>query len=131
MIVDLDAEIRRRLAPAEDPGASVGLDTVFDWGDGWEQYTMVRDALLAVLDEHRHIARGDELPDWQDPDSACYLSIYNVGRYNKPIGCTLCHYDAQGAVQGRGWCLTVRTIAQSMGIFWEQSMGGRRQDADA
>ena len=116
MITDLDAEIRRLLAHAEDQSESGGWDTVFDWGDGWEQYTMVRDALLAVLDEHQHIARGDELPDWQDPDSSGYLSIYNVGQWSKPIGCTVCHYYTQGAVYGKGWCLTVRTLAQSMGI---------------
>lgn len=113
-MIDLDAAIRDALkdrpiyhtAAAEEDNRWVHRVTL---------------AIIAVLDEHKHMSAAgvedplpDPFPELSDEDSAGGFSVSNWRGIG--FGCTRCHYEAMGCVRDYGWCLTLRGIARELGI---------------
>lgn len=119
---DLAAAIREHLAKLS---AKVDGDCLLQCGQSCAQegYGLVVDAVLAVLDEHPHLSAAgapDPLPDPYanvDDDNAGLPSVVTYPG-GKGFGCTRCHYWALGAVRDYGWCLTIRSIADQLGISY-------------
>lgn len=118
-MIDLDAKIRERVAkrPSSFRGMLRG-DFAYLAHKGWSDRSAA--ALIAVLDQHRHMSAAgveDPLPDPfpdLDEDNAGHFSVSNLR--GNGFGCTRCHYEGYGSVKDYGWCLTLRGIARELGI---------------
>lgn len=70
-----------------------------DWVENALDPQAAAAACLAILDEHEHVpANGGEYTEYD-------------------FGCTTCHLDShRGTVNGHGWCVTTRLIAEKLGV---------------